>query len=543
MFKRLITKQQTSILSAAFVIAIMVAASRILGLIRNRLLTDRFSEAQLDPYFAAFRIPNFVFELLIMGAISVAFIPVFTALISKNEKEEAFKVASSVINICVAALAVLSVIFFIFTPQFVGILVPGFDPDKQALVASFARIMLIFQVFPLVVGNFYTGMLQSFKQFLIPAVAPVVYNLGSIIGIIFLTPYFGLYAPVYGIVIGAFLFFLIQLPFLSQFNYKHSFLFDLKRKGVRQIGRLMLPRTMSIAASQIDATVDIILASLMSAGSVTIFTLAQQLSLVPLGLFGLPIAQAALPTFSEYAARGDRHKLKDSLLTSLHQILFFILPAAAFLIVMRIPVVRLVYGADLFTWTATVLTGRTLAFFAISLFAQAMVHLLSRGFFAVHDSKTPVAIAVISIVTNTLMSLLFVFVFRLPIWSLALSASVASILNAILLLIFLDKRLGGFDRTKLFFPAIKIGAAALVMGLFLYIPMKLFDQLIFDTTLTLNLLLLTGTASCIGLATYLFCAWLFNIEEILTFIKFAQKLVRIKDIIVEPSQEVDPEKR
>jgi len=300
---------------------------------------------------------------------------------------------------------------------------------------------------------------------------------------------------------------------------------------------------LSVAASQIDATVDIILASLMSAGSVTIFTLAQQLSLVPLGLFGLPIAQAALPTFSEYAARGDREKLKSSLLTSLHQILFFILPAAAFLIVMRIPVVRLIYGADQFTWDATVLTGRTLAFFAISLFAQATVHLLSRAFFAVHDSKTPVIIAVISILANTFLSLLFVFTFHMPIWALALAASIASTVNALLLLIYLDKRLGRFNRVKLFLPAIKIGAATLIMGLSLYVPMKLLDQLVFDTTLTLNLLLLTGTASCIGLATYLFCAWLFNIEEVLTFIKFAGKLVKIKDILVEPSQEVGSEKR
>jgi putative peptidoglycan lipid II flippase len=543
MFKRILTRQQTSILSAAFIIGSMVAASRILGLIRNRLLTDRFTEAQLDPYFAAFRIPNFVFEILIMGAISVAFIPVFTSFISKNEKNEAFKVASSVINISVIILGILSLIFFIFTPQFVSILVPGFTLENKILVASFARIMIIFQVLPLVVGNFITGILQSFKQFLIPALAPVVYNIGIIIGIIFLTPYFGLYGAVYGVVIGAFLFFLIQLPLLSQYKYKHSFIFDRKRKGVKQIGRLMLPRTVSIAASQVDATVDVILSSLMGAGSVTVFTLAQQLSLVPLGLFGLPIAQAALPTFSEYAARNDWDKLKDSLLTSLHQILFFILPASVFLVVMRIPVVRLVYGADLFTWTATVMTGRTLAFFSISLFAQAIVHLLSRGFFAIHDSKTPVVIALISILTNTLLSIVFVFWFHLPIWALALSASIASFLNASLLLIFLDRKLGSFDRIKLFLPAIKIGMATIIMGLSLYVPMKLLDQLVFDTTRTLNLILLTWTASCIGLATYLFCAWLFNIEEVILFIKFARKLTTVKDIFYETSGEVGPEKR
>jgi putative peptidoglycan lipid II flippase len=210
---------------------------------------------------------------------------------------------------------------------------------------------------------------------------------------------------------------------------------------------------------------------------------------------------------------------------------------------MRIPVVRLIYGADQFTWDATVLTGRTLAFFSVSLFAQATVHLLSRGFFAVHDSKTPVVVAVISILTNTFTSILLVFFLHMPIWSLALSASLAATLNALLLLVFLDRRLGGFDRYKLLIPAIKIGAATLIMGLFLYVPMKLLDQLVFDTTRTLNLFLLTWTASCIGLATYLFCVWLFNIEEVLTFIKFARKLVKIKDILVEPSQEVGPEKR
>jgi len=264
---------------------------------------------------------------------------------------------------------------------------------------------------------------------------------------------------------------------------------------------------------------------------------------VPFGLFGLPIAQAALPTFSEYAAKDKYKQLKESILTSLHQILFLILPTSAFMIVMKIPVVRLVYGADKFQWNATVETAMTLAVFATSLAFQAMVHLFSRAFFALHDSKTPVIISVISIVANTVMSILFVFVFQYPLWSLALSASVSTAFQAGLLLIFLDKKVHRFDRRELFIPAVKITLATICMAISVYVPKELLDILVFDTTRTINLIVMTWTIGCIGLATYIFFAWFFNIEEVLTFIKFGQKLIRVKDILFDTSQEVGIEKR
>ncbi|KKR48101.1 MAG: putative peptidoglycan lipid II flippase MurJ [Candidatus Roizmanbacteria bacterium GW2011_GWB1_40_7] len=542
MFKRLITARQTSILSAAFVIASMVAASRILGLIRNRLLTARFTTEQLDPYWAAFRIPDFLFEILVAGAVSVAFIPVFTSYLSNNKKNEAFKIASSVINSASLTVVIFSAIYLLFASSILRQIVPGFSEEELKTAVSISRLLILFQVLPLVVGNFFTAILQSYRQFLVPALAPVIYNIGTIIGIIILSPLFGIYGPVYGVLFGACLFFAIHVPLIWHVGYRHMFILNLRHRGVKEIGRLMIPRTISVSATQLDFTVDTYLASLLGGGSITILTLARQLQIIPVMLFGLPIAQAALPTFTDYIARGSIDRFKSTLITSLHQILFFVFPASALLVVLKVPIVRLALGGEQFDWPDTVLTARSLAAFGVSLFAQAIIVLLIRAFFALKDSKTPVVISVISVLLNSILSIVFIQVLKMPIWGLGISASIATLLHALALLILLDRKVGYFDRAHLIIPFIKISVTTLIMAVPLYVLMKLFDQLVFDTTRTIELVLLTITVSSIGLATYLFFAWFFNIEEVVMFYKFAQKLTRFKDILVEPSQEVGSQK-
>jgi putative peptidoglycan lipid II flippase len=300
----------------------------------------------------------------------------------------------------------------------------------------------------------------------------------------------------------------------------------------------MGPRTLVVGARQIDATLDGLLASLIGPASITVFNYGQQLQMMPLGLFCLPIAQAALPTLSEYAAQQRMTQFKEALLSSLHQIMFLILPASALLIVLREQVVRLIYGADQFGWEATNNTSNTILFFAISLFAQAIVQLFGRSFFALHDSKTPVIISLISIGSNALLSILFIIGLQQEVWFLALSSSIASIIQAILLLICMDKKVRGFNKQKLIVPFVKIIAATGIMAVFLYVPLELFDELVFDTSRTLSLLMLTGVATCSGLVTYIFFAWFFNIKEIALFLKFARKLARVKNIFFEPQHEV-----
>ncbi len=536
--KNILSLRQTSIISAALVLMMMVFTSRILGLIRDRMLAARFSPDELGVYFAAFRLPNLVFELLVMGALSAAFIPVFTDYIDDVERKQAWRLASSVINIGLLCFAVLIIPILVFSWPICRFLAPGFNNDQLSQMVVFTRIMLLAQVFPLIIGNFLTGMLQSFKHFLIPALAPVAYNLGIILGIFFLTPFLGLYGPVLGVVFGAILFMAVQLPLIRLIGYRHSWSFSFSHPGVIEVGRLMLPRTLGLAVSQIDTTIDLILSTLLGARMVTIFNFAQHLQQLPVGLFGATIAQAALPTLSEIKSKKNLDEFKNTFLASMNQILFLVLPTAVILVVLRIPLVRLVFGASRFDWEATVLTGKTLAFFSISLFAQAIVPLLARGFYALHDSKAPVIIGMICVLINTILSIIFITRLHFMVWGLAASASIASIANACLLLIFLDRRVGKFVRSRLIIPAIKMFIASGITGIFIYIPMKLLDQLVFDTTRTINLIFLTGTVTSIGLLVYLFLAWFLKIDEVILFFNLAKKIGRVKRLFIETSREV-----
>ncbi len=534
----LFKRQQTSIFSASIVIMSTVAASRILGLVRDRMLAGRFSVDQLGIYFAAFRLPNLLFELLVMGALSTAFIPVITGLISKNKKEEAFVVATSVINITVVVFFFITLLMFIFSRQIAIVIAPGFNEAELADLIIFTRIMLVGQVIPLLVGNFLTGVLQSFRLFIIPAIAPVIYNIGIIFAIFFLSDTIGLYAPVIGVVIGAILFFIIQIPLVYSMGFRFKPILDYKNKHVRIVGKLMLPRTFGMAISQIDATVDLILATLLGARNVTIFNFAQHLQLVPIGLFGIPIATASLPSLSAASTNKVKADFKNILVSAFHQILFLVLPASVILVVLRIPLVRLVFGADRFDWEATVLTGKTLAAFSISLFAQSIIHLLTRAFFALHDSKTPVIIGICAILINVFTSISFITIIGFPIWGLGLSASIASIFNASLLFIVLYSKIGGLDLVKFTKPIAKMIFATIVTGISLYAPMKLLDELVLDTTRTINLILLTVIVTLIGLFVYIFISWVLALEEVTLFSAFAKKVIKVRQLLLDPGREV-----
>ncbi len=528
----LLAKKQHSVGSAAFVLASMVLTSRLLGLLRDRMLAARFAPEELGVYFAAFRIPNFLFELLVMGALTSAFIPVFTKYVTQNKEGEARDMSLTILHVSLIFFAIVSIPILIFAPSISRLLAPGFTPLQIVQMTMFTRFMLIFQVAPLLVGNLFTGILQSYNIFLIPALAPVLYNIGIIAGIFFLSPVLGLMAPVAGVAIGAVLFLLIQLPFLGPLGFSWRWMWNLKHKGVREVGKLMGPRTLGLAVAQIDTTVDLMLASLLGARMVTIFNFAQHLQMVPVGLFGATVAQAALPMLSVSSAKENLEDFKKTIIRSIHQILFFVLPASVLFIVLRIPIVRLVFGASHFDWQATVLTGMTLSAFAVSLFAQSSVHILARAFYALYDSKTPVVTGVVSIFINTVLSIVFILGFHLPVWALGVSASIASIVNACVLLFLLHRRVHLFSLTDLFVGPMKMIVASVITGIALYVPLKLLDQLVFDTTRTFGLILLTGVTGLVGLVTYMFLSWVMGVGEVRSFFSLLSRVRR--RIIFEP---------
>jgi len=270
------------------------------------------------------------------------------------------------------------------------------------------------------------------------------------------------------------------------------------------------------------------------AGSITAFNYAQVLQLVPIALFAGSIAQAALPSLSiEFNAK-RYEQFKTIFTQSFHQILFLIFPAAAILAILRIPVVRLAFGAQEFPWDITVLTGRTLIAFAIGVAAQAISLLLLRGFHTIRDSKTPVIINLTSVSINIILAVVFIVILNRSIVFLAVAYSVGNIINATLMLIFLDRKVL-FNKKELLLPVVKMIFISVLTAISLYIPMKLLDQLVFDTTKTIGLILLTGVATFVGLSVYIFLSWILKVKEIVIFASLGKRIISLPTKLTNPA--------
>lgn len=536
----LLISRQTTILSGATIIMATVILSKILGLMRDRLLVHSFPPDTVAIFFAAFRLPDLIFQLLIFGAVSVSFIPVFTEYLEDKGQKEAFKLASSTLAMAVGIMCLLIVIIAIFADPLTSLIVPGFTPEQKAQTAMLTRVILLGQFF-LAAGSFFIAILQSFQRFIVPALAGIFYNLGIIFGIVFLSKPMGIMGPAVGVLIGTFFHFLTQYPLARSLGFRFDFK-SLIHPGVKEILRLMSVRTIGLAAEQVNETVGVILASIISTASVTYLTFAQHLQIVPVGLFGATMAQAALPVLSSERARGKMEEFKITLITTFHQIMFLALPAAAILIVLRIPAVRLVFGASQFDWEATVLTGRTLAFMSIGLGAQAVSLLLVRAFYALKDTKTPVYVSLIVVTINIVLSITFVQLLKFNVWGLGLAFSISAIISGILLFVTLSRKVGGFKVGLVVKPLLKMSMATVIMGAALYIPVKLLDAVIFDTTRTINLLFLTGSASIFALYVYVFLVWFMRVEELDTFVNLIKRVgrlqekVKTEEIVHEPEQ-------
>lgn len=536
-FTSFITKTQNGILSAAMVIASASAINAVLGFLKGRLLASHFGvSADLAIFYTADRIPFLVYSILVVGAVSTVFIPVFTDIL-KKDKDKAFESASSIITATLTLFFAFSLLVFIFSNQIITLLTIGkFTPEEVKKGASLMRIMMSAQML-LVLGSLITSILQSFKYFLIPALAPVLYNIGMIGGIVLLSDRYGIYGPTYGVVIGAILSLLIQLPLLQRTNFKFTFALNFKDKSFKEMLKLVPPRIIAVAMTSIVGTINNSLAILISASSVVFLKFATQLQTFPIVFVGLSMASAVLPSLSKETDPEDREKFKQTLLTTLHQTMFLVLPISVILLILRIPVVRIVYGVSNFPWEATVKTAYALAFFSLSIFADSANYVLSRAFYALKDTKTPVLINLITIFINVLLSITFVVVLKLGVWSIAFAYTITSILDLIMYLVSLNKKVGGFDMEKLIKPFTKVALSSVLMGISLYLPLKLLDKYIFDTQYTLQLLFLTGVASAIGMAVYLIFTKLLNVEEIDLFYKLLGKLKIIKTPLPEPVTE------
>lgn len=540
--KSLIQGQQHSVLSAASLIMIMIVASRLLGLVRQRVLAHFFVADQLSLFFAAFRLPDTIFEVLVFGTFASAFIPVFTRSLKEDKShKKAWEIAGLITNWGGLFFLALAGIVITFAGPLYKIITPGFSSADQQHIVLLARILFAAQGF-FVISYVLTAVLESSKRFFVPALAPLFYNLGIVIATILFSKSLGLMAPVLGVVIGAASHFLIQLPLAMKLGFR--FTGNLKiTPEVKQIAKLSLPRIIEVSFLQVSKFVELTLASLISVPAYTYFTFGNTIQLLPVGLFGTSIAKAALPTLARQA--DDLPAFKKTLFETLNQVIFLMAPIVAFLMVARVPVVRLIFGTDIFTWDATVETSLVVSAFAFGIFSQSINSILARSFYALSDTRTPVKVSVSTLILNIAIDYILVIVYKLPVWSLAAAFSLSCIIQSITLFTLIVKRIHDGAKKSLYLPVLKMFFAATVSGSTMYFILKFFDKsvwikklsfitnlelpfekFVLDTRYTVNLLVLTAIVGIIGIAVYLIILKLFKSTELQTFVNLFKRMLQ-----------------
>ena len=406
MLRRVLNYQNKSTLGAAFILAAASLVSRLFGLLRDRLLASHFgASTELDIYYAAFRLPDFIYNILIVGAISASFIPLFAEHFAKD-KEKAWQYASNLLNFILLGLTVLSVVLIVFARPIVSLIAPGFDARAFDLTVQLSRIMFLS---PLLLGisSIISGILQYFKRFFIYSLAPILYNIGIILGIIFFLPPFGLKGLALGVALGALFHFLIQLFLVRAVGFSWRPVLDIKDKSLWQTLTLMVSRTISSISSQINIWVITALASLLAAGSIAIFNLANNLSYLPIGIFGISLAVAVFPNLAKSEAEKNKEQFFSDFSQGFRLIFLITFPLSFIFYLLRAHIVRVVLGAGEFGWIDTRLTAASVGLFSLSIFAQSLIPFVARAFFAIKDTKTPTILTIIFVITNILLALVF----------------------------------------------------------------------------------------------------------------------------------------
>ncbi len=467
------TAQPRRLARAATIVMLFFLASRILGLVRDIVISHQFGTSRaLDAYFAAFNVPDFIFNVIAGGALGSAFIPTFAAALAVGDARRAWRLASAVINLVLILMTAIAAILAIFaTPIVAATVARGFEPADQALTATLMRWMLIT---PIVFGvsGIVMGILNAHQHFVLPALAPALYNLAIIAGALFLAPTMGVYGLAASVVVGAFLHLAVQVPWLVRqlrtagcefqiFNPR-SAIENLQLPDVREVGRLMLPRTFGIAAVQINFLVNTILASALSAGRIAALSYAWRLMLLPVGIVGQSLATAIFPTFSEQNARNELDDFRSTFSTAFRVTLYLTIPATVGLFVLGGPLVALVFQRGEFDAQSTAETAWALQFYSVALFAHSGLEIVTRAFYAMHDTKTPVIVGVGAMALNIGLSVALIA--PLAHGGLALANSIATILEMLLLLALLRGRMRGIDERRIALSIARVGVGALVMG-------------------------------------------------------------------------------
>ena len=457
---KIFNSQTKTLTRGALIIGVSYFFSAVLGLIRDRLLVGHFGAGlELDVYFAAFRIPDFVYNILILGGLIVAFLPLFAEYFPRN-KVETWQMTNYILNAFLIFILAISFILFLLTPWFIKWLFPGFGPAHYKLAVPLIRLLFLSPIF-FGISNLLSGILQYFQRFFIYSLTPILYNLGIIFGILFLTPHFGIFGVGLGVVFGAFLHMAIQIPTARNCGLSYKFLLDFKYPAIKRIFKLMVPRVFGVAAQQINLIIITAIASTISAGSIVIFSISNNFQGLPVGVIGASFAVAVFPTLSRFFAENRKKEFLENFSSIFRQILVFVIPISILIFLLRDQIVGIIYLTGKFGLADAKLASACLGIFAFSIFAQSLIPLLTRAFFSLQDTKTPTLITLAVVLINIILSFSFVWLLRTPnifsnflteffsllrnentpLLGLPLAFSISAICQFILLIFFLRKKL------------------------------------------------------------------------------------------------------
>jgi putative peptidoglycan lipid II flippase len=458
--------------SAGTVMAAFVV-SQLVGLAAKSIIGSTFGTGmQSEAFWAANRFSEILFNLVAGGALASAFIPTFAGFLTNDDRSGAWRLASSIVNLVTLILIVISALSAVFAPQIVRyLLAPGFassSAGKEALTIALLRLQLPSAVI-FGISGLMMGILNTHQYFLLPALAPAMYQVGLIFGALVLEPSMGVYGLGWGVLIGAALHLLIQLPAVLRLpHHVYRPALGLENTAVREVIRLMGPRLLGVAVVQLNFLLNTYLASLQPEGSLAGISLAFPLMIMPQAAIAQSIAIAALPTFSAQAARGRLDEMRGSLAATLRGVLLLALPAMMGLVLLRTPLVMLIYQRGTFSTDSTRLVAWALLWYALGLVGHSVVEIVSRAFYALHDTRTPVMVGIAAMTLNLVFSLLFSALFRglgwMPHGGLALANSLATFLEMIGLLALMRRRLGGLEGRRIWTLVAQASLAALIMG-------------------------------------------------------------------------------
>lgn len=463
--------ENVKVARAAGVVGSATLASRVMGYLRDMVMSWGFGTTlAADAFYVAYRVPNLLRELLAEGSMSAAFIPVFTETLTKESRESARRLANAVFARLLVILLAATGLGILLAPYLVKAIAPGWVIDPENTSSLLLAISLTKMMFPylLFIGMaaLAMGMLNSLRSFLTPALSPVMLNIMTISSVVlsmWLLPD-PIYGVAVGVVLGGLFQFLIQVPGLGKQGMMLKPQFTPSHPGVKKMARLAGPIFFSSSVNQINIFVGTIFASFLATGSITYLFYGMRFIHFPLGIFGIAIATAVLPSMSSQAARKEMTEFRETLSFGLRLVFFIMFPAMAGLITLRVPIINLLLEHGQFDRTSTQGTATALLFYAVGLWSMAGVRIVAQGFYSLQDTKTPVKISVAAVLSNMLLSAAFVFWTPLAHGGLALATSLASMLNISLLTVLLRRKIGRIDAGRILRSLFKIIPASFSMG-------------------------------------------------------------------------------